>query len=80
MAWKEIQIKSGNVTVSGMQNDDIVECPNVFKKPTSISIDGKSFAVSSFEIDERDDLLKIKLAMASTKKGESDDQPQERSD
>ena len=79
MAWKEVQIKSGDVTVSGMQDDSLIECPNVFKKPSSLLIDGKNFKVSSFDIDERDDLLKIKLAIASQNKGESDDQPKKRS-
>ena len=52
-----------------------IEMPNVIELGDSINVDGKYYKVSSFEVDERDDRLKIKLAMASTKKEKSDDKP-----
>ena len=77
MAWIKVIAKSGNDTIDGMMNGDMLEIPNVLKDPKTIVIDKKSYSVLSSSIDERDNILKIQLAMASTKKEKSDDKPNE---
>ena len=48
---------------------------------SEISIDGKSYGIGAWEIDLRDDILTIVLAMAGSKQKEkSDDKPVERRD
>ena len=75
MAWIKVKAKSGNDKIDGMMNGDMLEIPNVLKDPKTIVIDKKSYSVLSSSIDERDNILKIQLAMASTKKEKSDDKP-----
>ena len=77
MAWIKVLAKSGNDTIDGLMNGDMLEIPNVLKDPKTIGIDKKSYSVLSSSIDERDNILKIQLAMASTKKEKSDDKPNE---
>ena len=77
MAWIKVIAKSGNDKIDGMMKGDMLEVPNVFKDPKTIVIDKKSYSVLSSSIDELDNILKIQLAMASTKKEKSDDNPNE---
>jgi len=75
MAWNKVNVSVGKDKVVADMNGTDLEMPNVIELGESINIDGKSYKVSSFELDERDDRLKIKLAMASPKKEKSDDKP-----
>ena len=75
MAWNKVNVSVGKDKVVADMNGSDLEMPNVIELGDSINIDGKSYKVSSFKIDERDDRLKIKLAMASPKKEKSDDKP-----
>ena len=75
MAWNKVNVSVGKDKVVADMNGTDLEMPNVVELGDSINIDGKSYQVSSFEVDERDDRLKIKLAMASTKQEKSDDKP-----
>lgn len=80
MAWNKVNVSVGKTKVVADMNGTDLEMPNVVELGDSINIDGKSYQVSSFEVDERDDRLKIKLAMASNKKEKSDDKPIKKSD
>ena len=81
MAWVEAKIKLGKSVVDGMVNDDVVSCPmpeDGMEGISEISIDGKSYGIGAWEIDLRDDILTIVLAMAGSKQKEkSDDKPVE---
>lgn len=68
MAWNKVNVSVGKTKVVADMNGTDLEMPNVVELGDNINIDGKSYQVSSFEVDERDDRLKIKLAMASSKK------------
>ena len=68
MAWNKVNVSVGKTKVVADMNGTDLEMPNVVELGDSINIDGKPYQVSSFEVDERDDRLKIKLAMASQKK------------
>jgi hypothetical protein len=80
MAWNKVNVSVGKTKVVADMNGTDLEMPNVVELGDSINIDGKPYQVSSFEVDERDDRLKIKLAMASSKKEKSDDKPIKKSD
>tara|TARA_Y100000114_G_scaffold150046_1_gene165037 strand:- start:429 stop:680 length:252 start_codon:yes stop_codon:yes gene_type:complete len=83
MAWEVVQVISGKNQIQGMMNGDVVEVPNFLGKndmPSNITVGKKSYEVLSHIIDERDNILKISLAMASTKKEKSDDKPIKKSD
>ena len=80
MAWNKVNVSVGKTKVVADMNGTDLEMPNVVELGDSINIDGKSYQVSSFMVDERDDRLKIKLAMASSKKEKSDDKPIKKSD
>ena len=83
MAWEVNQVISGKNQIQGMMNGDVVEVPNFLGKndmPSNITVGKKSYEVLSHIIDERDNILKISLAMASTKKEKSDDKPIKKSD
>jgi len=80
MAWNKVNVSVGKTKVVADMNGTDLEMPNVVELGDSINVDGKTYQVSSFEVDERDDRLKIKLAMASNKKEKSDDKPIKKSD
>ena len=80
MAWNKVNVSVGKNKVVADMNGTDLEMPNVIELGDSINIDGKSYKVPSFEIDERDDRLKIKLAMPSNNKEKSDDKPIKKSD
>lgn len=61
MAWKEVSVKRGKKEYLAFMRGDELELPNKIGKPESISVDGKTIKVVSFSVDERDDIIKIKL-------------------
>ena len=76
MAWKTVEIKGSKGNISAMLNGDMLEVPNKLgKNPTTVVVDGKTYNILSCVLDERDNILKIQLATASTKKEKSDDKP-----
>jgi uncharacterized protein YegJ (DUF2314 family) len=79
MAWEQVEVKAEKDTVMGMMQGDQLDMPNV-KIGKSVKVNGKDISIKSHTIDERDDMLKITLAMASTTKEKSDDKPTQGSD
>ena len=76
MAWQSVTVKGAKGNISAMLSGDVLEVANQLgKDPSDVLVDGKSYKVSSCSLDERDDVLTIKLAMASTTKEKSDDKP-----
>tara|TARA_Y100001970_G_C14226585_1_gene856055 strand:- start:494 stop:739 length:246 start_codon:yes stop_codon:yes gene_type:complete len=76
MAWEQVKVKGSKGNIVGMLKDDELELPNQLgKDPSEVKIDGKTYKVLSSSVDERDDIILIKLAMASTKQEKSDDKP-----
>ena len=79
MAWEQVEVKAEKDTVMGMMQGDQLDMPNV-KIGKSVKVNGKDILIKSHMIDERDDMLKITLAMASPTKEKSDDKPTQGSD
>jgi hypothetical protein len=79
MAWEQVKVKAEKDTVIGMMQGDQLDMPNV-KIGKSVKVNGKDISIKSHMIDERDDMLKITLAMASPTKEKSDDKPTQGSD
>lgn len=76
MAWQSVTVKGAKGDISALLSGDVLEVANQLgKDPSDVLVDGKSYKVSSCSLDERDDVLTIKLAMASTKQEKSDDKP-----
>ena len=76
MAWEQVKVKGSKGDIVGMLKGDELELPNQLgKDPSEVKIDGKTYKVLSSSVDERDDIILIKLAMASTKQEKSDDKP-----
>jgi len=76
MAWAQVKVKGSKGDIPAMINGDVLEVANQLgKDPSEVKVDGKSYKISSLSLDERDDVLTIKLAMASTNKEKSDDKP-----
>jgi hypothetical protein len=76
MAWKSVTVKGAKGNIPSMLNGDLLEVANQLgKNPTTVIVDGKTYDILSCVLDERDNILKIKLAMASTKQEKSDDKP-----
>ena len=76
MAWLEVTVKGAKGNIPAMLNGDVLEVANQLgKDPSDVTVDGKSYKVLSSSLDERDDIIQIKLAMASTTKEKSDDKP-----
>ncbi len=76
MAWEQVKVKGSKGDIPAMINGDVLEVANQLgKEPSEVKVDGKSYKISSLSLDERDDVLTIKLAMASTNKEKSDDKP-----
>ncbi len=74
MAWEQVVIKTNKGSVRGMMKGDQLDIPNIPIGKT-VNVNGKDIQVESSMLDWRDNVLKIKLAMASTKKEKSDDKP-----
>ena len=79
MAWEQVKVKAEKDTVMGMMQGDQLDMPNV-KIGKSVNVNGKDISIKSHTIDERDDMLKITLAIASPTKEKSDDKPTQGSD
>ena len=79
MAWVQVKVKAEKNTVMGMMQGDQLDMPNV-KIGKSVNVNGKDISIKSYVVDERDDMLKITLAMASPTKEKSDDKPTQGSD
>ncbi len=79
MAWEQVEVKANKGSVMGMMQGDQLDIPNMPIGKT-VNVNGKDIQVESSILDERDNVLKIKLAMASTKKEKSDDKPTQGSD
>ena len=76
MAWQSVKVKGSKGDIPAMLNGDVLEVANQLgKDPSDVTVDGKSYKVLSSSVDERDDIITIKLAMASTTKEKSDDKP-----
>ena len=76
MAWQSVKVKGSKGDIPAMLNGDVLEVANQLgKDPSDVTVDGKSYKVLSSSLDERDDIITIKLAMASTKQEKSDDKP-----
>jgi len=76
MAWEQVKVKGSKGDIPAMINGDVLEVANQLgKDPSEVKVDGKSYKVLSSSVDERDDIITIKLAMASTKQEKSDDKP-----
>ena len=81
MAWQSVKVKGSKGDIPAMLNGDVLEVANQLgKNPSDVTVDGKSYKVLSSSLDERDDIITIKLAMASTKQEKSDDKPTKGSD
>ncbi len=74
MAWEQVVIKTNKGSVRGMMKGDQLDIPKIPIGKT-VNVNGKDIQVESSMLDWRDNVLKIKLAMASTKKEKSDDKP-----
>ena len=79
MAWEQVKVKGEKNTVIGMMQGDQLDMPNVLIGK-SVKVNGKDISIKSYVVDERDDMLKITLAMASPTKEKSDDKPTQGSD
>lgn len=76
MTWQTVEVKGSKGNISAMFDGDMLEVPNELgKNPTTVIVDGKTYEILSCVLDERDNILKIQLATASTKKEKSDDKP-----
>lgn len=76
MAWETVTVKGAKADISAMLNGDMLEVPNQLgKNPSTVIVDGKTYQILSCVLDERDNILQIKLATASTKQEKSDDKP-----
>ena len=76
MAWQSVTVKGAKGNIPAMLNGDVLEVANQLgKDPSDVKVDGKSYKVLSSSVDKRDDIITIKLAMASTTKEKSDDKP-----
>jgi len=69
--WKAVKVKVGKQTIDGMFDGTWLDMPNPdIELGESISVDGKSLSILSNTLDTRDNILKIKLAGASSVKQE----------
>lgn len=74
MAWEQVKVKAEKDTVMGMMQGNQMDMPNVLLGK-SVNVNGKDILIKSYTLDERDNVLKITLAVASTTKEKSDDKP-----
>ena len=69
MLYKEVKIKVDDENILGYFDGENLEMPNEIEIGDSLNVDGKDYKVLSHLLDSRDDILKIKLAVASPVKG-----------
>ena len=82
MSWAEAKINIGTAKLNGWVNGERVmcPCPEGFEAVSEITINGKKRDVADCQLDSRDGVLHLTVAMATTKKGKSDDKSVEGSD
>ena len=68
MGWKKVTVEQDGQSQYGMMREPILEVGNFFEIGDTVMVNKKNYKVESYDIDERDDLLIIKLADASPKK------------
>ena len=82
MSWIVVEIEG----IDGMARGNEVTCPNAIgEDPTSVTVNGASYAVEDWRVDERDDVIYLTLADADfknvqTAQEEDDDEPTEGGD
>ena len=69
MLYKEVKIKVDDENILGYFDGENLEMPNEIEIGDSLNVDGKDYKVLSHLLDSRDNVLKIKLAVASPVKG-----------
>jgi hypothetical protein len=69
MLYKEVKIKVDGENILGYFDGENLEMPNEIEIGDSLNVDGKDYKVLSHLLDSRDNILKIKLAVASLEKG-----------
>jgi hypothetical protein len=67
--FKEVIVKVKDDELMGMFDGSNLEIPNEIEVGESLNVDGKELKVLSYLLDQRDNILKIKLANASPSKG-----------
>ena len=78
MAWVEVTVTHGKKELPAMQRGADLHLVNKIGKPTSVVVDGKTIKVESYTVDERDDIIQVKLDLPKGRsKGASDDQSPE---
>jgi len=82
MSVVSAKITIGSDKFDGMiyGNKVICPCPKDFEAVSEITINGKKRDVVDCQLDSRDGVLHLTVAMATTKKGKSDDKSVEGSD
>lgn len=82
MSWAKAKINIGSKKLNGMVSGERVmcPCPEDFEEVGEIVINGKKHDVVDCQLDSRDGVLHLTVAMATTKKGKSDDKSVEGSD
>ena len=73
MAWEQVKVKVGKLSLDGRLEDDVLEIPYV-KVDGSVKINNKDVKVLSWEPILRGEMVKLNLAGASNQdKGEKSD-------
>ena len=80
MSWQEVEVKIGTDSLLGVCKNNMLHIPSVKNLGEAITVNGKNHQVESYTVDHRDNIFKIKLAMASPTKEKSDDKPTKRAD
>lgn len=63
MGWDKADVKVNGIDVEGYANDLLVECPmpKDMKELKTLTVNGKTVKVGEYEVDMRDERLKIIL-------------------
>ena len=73
MAWEQVKVKVGKLSLDGRLEDDVLEIPYV-EVGASVKINNKDVKVLSWEPILRGDMVKLNLAGASNQdEGEKSD-------
>jgi hypothetical protein len=82
MSWAKAKINIGSKKLNGMVSGErvVCPCPEDFEEVSEITVNGKKCNVASCQLDSRDGFLHLTVAMATTKKGKSDDKSVKGSD
>jgi len=69
--WKAVKVKVGKHNLDGMFDGTWLDIPNPdIELGDSINVDGNSLPIEKSTLDTRDDVLKIKVAVATSIKKE----------